>query len=104
MAEKKKIPCRVCGKLFVPCADCESHSDIFRWRSFACSRKCATKYLNDTITYRESLKNKQTENKKNENQSVNIDDLKKETVTRQKNSKKTTTENVESKTGSNLTE
>ena len=56
MAEKKKIPCRVCGKLFEPCAYCQSHADVFRWRNFACSRECATKYINDTIAYRESLK------------------------------------------------
>lgn len=58
MAEKKKIPCRVCGKLFEPCAYCQSHADVFRWRNFACSRECATKYINDTIAYRESLKTK----------------------------------------------
>ena len=67
MAEKKKIPCRVCGKLFEPCAYCQSHADVFRWRNFACSRECATKYINDTIAYRESLKNKETETKSIEN-------------------------------------
>lgn len=56
MAEKKKIPCRVCGELFEPCAYCQSHADVFRWRNFACSIKCATKYINDTNAYRESLK------------------------------------------------
>ena len=59
MAEKKKIPCRVCGKLFVPCSYCQSHADVFRWRNFACSRGCAAKYINDTISYRESLKRKE---------------------------------------------
>lgn len=60
MAEKKKkIPCRVCGKLFTPCAYCQAHADVFRWRNFACSRECALKYINDTIAYRESLKNKE---------------------------------------------
>lgn len=64
MAEKKKIPCRVCGKLFVPCAYCQEHADVFRWRNFACSRECAYKYINDTIAYRESLDKKDTvENK-----------------------------------------
>lgn len=58
MAEKKKIPCRVCGKFFEPCAYCQSHADVFRWRNFACSRECATKYINDTIAYRESQKSK----------------------------------------------
>lgn len=56
MSKKKQIPCRVCGKLFEPCSYCQSHADIFRWRNFACSRECAAKYINDTINYRESLK------------------------------------------------
>ena len=58
MSGKKKIPCRVCGKLFPPCTYCQSHSDIFMWRNFACSIECAQKYINDTIAYRESLKEK----------------------------------------------
>ena len=45
MAEKKKIPCRVCGKLFEPCAYCQSHADVFRWRNFACSRECASRHF-----------------------------------------------------------
>lgn len=47
------IPCRVCGKLFKPCGYCQSHSDVFRWRNFACSRECAGKYISDTTAYRE---------------------------------------------------
>jgi len=104
LTKNKKIPCRVCGNLFAPCSYCESHSDIFRWRSFACSRKCATKYLNDTIAYRESLKNKKHENKKVEDQADGIEVLKKETTAQRKYSKKNITENVESKTENNLTE
>lgn len=56
--KKKKIPCRVCGKLFEPCAACQSKTDIFTWRSFACSRKCAVKYMNQTIQYRNTQHNK----------------------------------------------
>jgi len=52
---KQKIPCRVCGKLFEPCAYCKAHEDVFRWRNFACSRECAAKYIEDTTAYRESL-------------------------------------------------
>lgn len=52
---KQKIPCRVCGKLFEPCAYCKAHEDVFRWRNFACSRECAAKYIADTTAYRESL-------------------------------------------------
>lgn len=61
MSKKEKIPCRVCGKPFEPCSYCQSHTDVFRWRNFACSLECATKYINETIAYRESLKNKNEE-------------------------------------------
>lgn len=58
MAKKEKIPCRVCGKLFEPCGYCQEHSEVFKWRNFACSRECAQKYIADTIAYRESLRKK----------------------------------------------
>lgn len=57
MAEKRKIPCRVCGRLFEPCAYCKSHADIFRWRNFACSKECAAEYIAEATAYRESLHN-----------------------------------------------
>lgn len=66
MANKKMIPCRVCGKFFEPCATCQAHNDIFRWRNFACSRECAEKYISETITYRNSSK----EGKNNSNSVV----------------------------------
>ena len=56
--KKKKIPCRVCGKLFEPCAACQSKTSAFTWRNFACSRKCATTYINQATQYREDQKNK----------------------------------------------
>lgn len=56
MANKKMIPCRVCGNLFEPCATCQAHNDMFRWRNFACSRECAEKYITETIAYRNSSK------------------------------------------------
>ena len=95
MSEKKKIPCRVCGKLFEPCSYCQSHADVFRWRNFACSRECATKYINDTITYRESLKQTYfkpsdfTETEKN-NKKVSS----KSTTAKKKNIKNTSTETI----------
>ncbi len=104
MVGKKKIPCRVCGKMFVPCSYCEPQSNVFRWRSFACSKECATKYLNDTIAYRESLKNKQPENEKVESQADDTEALKKGTTPQRKYNKKNTTGNVESKAEINLTE
>lgn len=58
MAKKDKIPCRVCGKLFEPCAYCQEHSDTFRWRNFACSEDCARKYVAEAIEYRASQKKK----------------------------------------------
>lgn len=62
MAETKKIPCRVCGKPFKPCGYCQSHSDTFRWRNFACSIECAQKYISDTTAYREAQhKNKRVD-------------------------------------------
>ena len=98
MAEKKKIPCRVCGKLFEPCAYCQSHADVFRWRNFACSRECATKYINDTIAYRESLKNKETETVKEVEHIVSATEnvsVEKSTTTRKKTAKKTSTDIIE---------
>lgn len=70
MTKQKMIPCRVCGKLFKPCGYCQSHSDIFRWRNFACSRECAGKYINDTIAYRE-LQHKNNVSEVSSNQKKN---------------------------------
>ena len=96
MAEKKKIPCRVCGKLFEPCAYCQSHADVFRWRNFACSRECATKYINDTIAYRESLKNKETGTVENKVETIAEEaSTEKTVVTRKKTNKKYSTEIIE---------
>ncbi len=38
-------PCKICGKLFTPCADCEQDKAVFRWKSIACSQKCAKAYF-----------------------------------------------------------
>ncbi|MCF0131196.1 MAG: hypothetical protein HUJ71_05685 [Pseudobutyrivibrio sp.] len=45
MADKAKIPCRNCGKMFEPCDYCSKNSDVFRWRNFACSIECAKAYI-----------------------------------------------------------
>lgn len=107
MAEKKKIPCRVCGKLFEPCAFCQSHNDVFRWRNFACSRECATKYINETIAYRKSLKNKKEKGNSSEtkNESVNEEVFNKKPITtRKKINKKYSTVDVDSESKINETE
>lgn len=62
MANKKMIPCRVCNKLFEPCATCQAHNAMFRWRNFACSRECAEKYIAETIAYRNSSKGEKSNN------------------------------------------
>lgn len=74
MAEKKKIVCRVCGKLFVPCSHCQSTTDEFKWRNFACSLECAKKYVADTIAYRNTLNNKNKVKAKKEE--VEVTDIK----------------------------
>lgn len=37
--------CRICGKLYTPCNDCENDKQVFRWRNVACSQKCAQEYF-----------------------------------------------------------
>lgn len=56
MKEKKLIPCKVCGKMYEPCAYCQSHADTFRWRNFACSIECANKYVVDAKNFRKKQK------------------------------------------------
>lgn len=45
MASKIQKPCRICGKMFTPCADCENDKTMFRWKRFTCSLDCAKKYF-----------------------------------------------------------
>lgn len=97
MSNKKMIPCRVCGKLFEPCSYCQSHSDIFRWRNFACSRECATKYINDTIAYREAVKNKESKTVKVVETVIKDVSIEKLTTTRKKASKKNSTDVIKTK-------
>lgn len=73
MSNKKQIPCRVCGKLFTPCAYCQSHADVFRWRNFACSIECATKYINEAVAYIEN-KEKNIKLEKNDKNIVETKD------------------------------
>ena len=64
-----------------------------RWRNFACSRECAAKYIDDTIAYRESLKNKETGTVKNKVETVAEEVSTEKTVaTRKKTNKKTSVE------------
>jgi len=105
MANKKMIPCRVCGKLFEPCSYCQSHSDIFRWRNFACSRECAAKYINDTIAYREAQKRQIAESKTIEANEFNSKpSTAKSTMTKRKTNKKAMEEIIKNEPKNNETE
>lgn len=95
MPGKKKIPCRVCGKLFEPCTYCQTHADIFRWRNFACSIECAQKYINDTIAYRKSLEkqNNLVTETSEKYSDITIENSERKPVTKRKSNKKISTEN-----------
>ena len=45
MAYKVQNPCKVCGKMYTPCFDCEQDVKTFRWRTVACSMKCGMEYF-----------------------------------------------------------
>ncbi len=45
MANNVQKPCRICGKPFTPCGDCENDKSMFRWKRVACSPKCAKEYF-----------------------------------------------------------
>lgn len=45
MAGKVQKPCRICGKMFTPCADCEKDKTMFHWKRVACSPECAKEYF-----------------------------------------------------------
>lgn len=89
MSKKKKIPCRVCGTYFVPCAYCQSQNDVFRWRNFACSIECAKKYVNEAIAYINENKNDEAK-KIQENDILNREEFvsKEEIIQKKRNMKK----------------
>lgn len=95
MAEKKKIPCRVCGKLFIPCAYCQSNTDTFRWRNFACTIECAKKYIDETNAYRATLNGKGETAAK---EKTNINFVKKNAATKEKINKNNSLNVVKSTT------
>lgn len=47
MANKIQKPCRVCGKMFTPCSNCENDKTIFHWRRVACSQECVKEYFSN---------------------------------------------------------
>lgn len=103
MTKQKMIPCRVCGKLFKPCGYCQSHSGVFRWRNFACSRECAEKYIGETIAYRNSFKQSGNNDDNFNNVSIThisnteniVADVIEDTLLKKKSNKKKQINNVE---------
>lgn len=45
MANKVQKQCKICGRMFTPCADCENDKTMFRWKRVACSPECAKEYF-----------------------------------------------------------
>lgn len=45
MPNQVQKPCKICGKLFTPCADCERDKTVFHWKRVACSPECARAYF-----------------------------------------------------------
>lgn len=45
MTYKVQKPCRICGKIYSPCSDCENDKHAFHWRTVACSKECAMEYF-----------------------------------------------------------
>lgn len=43
--QNRTIPCRVCGKMFVPCNKPSMTLGAFNYRSIACSPECGAEYL-----------------------------------------------------------
>ena len=64
MAKVQK-PCKTCGKMFTPCADCERDKTMFHWRTVACSLECAKVYfakVEEARKPKQEIKNEETEN------------------------------------------
>lgn len=45
MRKVDTVPCRICGKEFVPCNQCYRVTGKFNWREMCCSIECGDKYL-----------------------------------------------------------
>lgn len=74
MGYKVQKPCKVCGKMYTPCYDCERDKTAFHWRTVACSIKCGIKYFKMV----EEARNPKPINKQNNIESNNEINNKKE--------------------------
>lgn len=52
MSYKVQKPCKICGKMYTPCSDCETDEKTFHWRKVACSYECGQKYLEKVLAER----------------------------------------------------
>ena len=81
MAYKVQKPCKVCGKMYTPCAYCENEKTAFHWRTVACSKECGYEYLRQVMEAR--------------NPNTEIEEIKVENETVVTNEEVTTVESVE---------
>lgn len=68
MSYKVQKSCKICGKMFTPCSDCENDKYAFHWRTVACSMECGMKYfkkIEDSRNPKISTKEKENINKDN---------------------------------------
>ena len=59
MARDRRVPCRVCGKLFIPCNKSSDMIGAFNYREVCCSPECGQQYLHDVMVARGLLKKKE---------------------------------------------
>lgn len=52
MMATRTMPCRVCGKQFVPCGKSSKEIGAFNYMEVACSPECGTEYLKRVIASR----------------------------------------------------
>lgn len=94
MGYKVQIPCKGCGKMFTPCANCVNDNSAFHWRAIACSPECAKKYFKAV----EEARNKNTKTEKS-NEHVTKEELKESVlVEEQKEELVTENESIDSET------
>ena len=85
MAKVQK-PCKTCGKMFTPCADCERDKSMFHWRTVACSLECAKTYFAKVEEARNHVVN--TEIKSEETENIVLEETINEKVSKSKRIRK----------------
>lgn len=95
MAYKVQKPCRVCGKMYTPCGDCERDKTAFHWRTVACSYACGMEYFKRV---EEARKPKTTVNKPTASEEPhvsNYDNKESKRIIYKKNKNKEESEQIE---------